>query len=343
MAWRGIPKWGRRRKERDGNGERERCEPEKPGGERSGDGHRAQSACGRRCEGRLDRLAHPVGWRRPEPEQAHADHARRRHDILETGWRAAMTGMAGDISRALDPVMLALDAGIEPDPWQADVLRAQPRRLLMLCSRQAGKSTVSALLALHTALYTSAALVLLVSPSLRQSGELFRVTMGFYQRLKGVVPVKMESALRAEFENGARIVSLPGTEKTTRGFSKATLIVVDEAARCDDGLLGALRPMMATSKDGGRLVMLSTPYGKRGMFYDAWSSGRKDWQRVEVPADQCPRISREFLDEELRQLGPQRFSEEYGLAWLDPTESVFPTELIDAAFTREVTPLWPMN
>src|SRR5262249_38903990 len=49
------------------------------------------------------------------------------------------------------------------------------------------------------------------------------------------------------------------TEKTTRGFSKAALIVVDEAARCDYALLGALRPVMAPSKDGGALVMLSTP------------------------------------------------------------------------------------
>src|SRR5262245_13982743 len=251
-----------------------------------------------------------------------------------------MTSLAGDISRALDQGLLALDVGIEPDPWQAQVLRQQPRRLLMLCSRQAGKSTVSALLALHTALYTSAALVLLVSPSLRQSGELFRTTMGFYQRLSGVVPLKMESTLRAEFENGARIVSLPGTERTTRGFSKAALIVVDEAARCDDGLLGALRPMMATSKDGGRLVMLSTPFGKRGMFWDAWSGGRKDWQRVEVPADQCPRISKEFLEEELRQLGAQRFGEEYLLQWNDPDTSVFSSELVAAAFTDQVVPLW---
>src|SRR5262245_3789863 len=339
MAWRGIPKWGRRRKERDGNGERERCEPEKPGGERSGDGHRAQSACGRRCEGRLDRLAHPVGWRRPEPEQAHADHARRRHDILETGWRAAMTGMAGDISRALDPVLLALDVGIEPDPWQAEVLRAQPRRLLMLCSRQAGKSTVSALLALHTALYTPSALVLLVSPSLRQSGELFRVTMGFYQRLAGVVPLKMESALRAEFENGARIISLPGTEKTVRGLSRASLVCVDEAARIEDSLMGALRPMLATSKDG-QFIMLSTPAGRRGEFYRYWTEGGDDWHRVEVAADQCPRISKQFLEEERRVLGEQRFSEEYGLCWLDPDTSAFASELVAAAFSDQVMPLW---
>ena len=34
--------------------------------------------------------------------------------------------------------------GFEPDPWQLDVLQARHRRLLLNCSRQAGKSTVSA-------------------------------------------------------------------------------------------------------------------------------------------------------------------------------------------------------
>ena len=33
----------------------------------------------------------------------------------------------------------------------------------------------------------------------------------------------MESTLRAEFGNGSRIISLPGSEKTTRGYRKATL------------------------------------------------------------------------------------------------------------------------
>jgi hypothetical protein len=99
-------------------------------------------------------------------------------------------------------------------------------------------------------------------------------------------------------------------------------------------------PELATSAGGGRFVMLSTPFGKRGAFYEAWSSGRDDWHRVEVPASECPRISQEFLDEEMRQLGAQRFEEEYGLAWLDPTEGVFSEAIVSAAFTADVRPLW---
>jgi hypothetical protein len=118
------------------------------------------------------------------------------------------------------------------------------------------------------------------------------------------------------------------------------LIVVDEAARVEDQLMASLRPMLAVSKGGGKLVMLTTPFGKRGSFFEYWSAGGDDWHRVEVPASACPRISQEFLDEEMRQLGAQKFSEEYGLQWLDPTESVFPEAIISAAFTSQVQPLW---
>jgi len=135
-------------------------------------------------------------------------------------------------------------------------------------------------------------------------------------------------------------LALPGTERTVRGYSKADLVVIDEAARVEDELLAAVRPMLATSAGGGRLCALSTPAGKRGFFFEAWESGGDVWHRTEVAATDCPRITKAFLAEELKQLGQQRFSEEYGLEFLDPDEAVFPTEIIDAAFSREVMPLW---
>ena len=89
----------------------------------------------------------------------------------------------------------------------------------------------------------------------------------------------------------------------------------------------------------GSLLMLSTPFGKRGEFYRAWTEG-EGWTRIRVPASMCPRLTKAFLDEERRELGPMRYSEEYELAFLEPDETVFTTALIDRAFTTEVRPLW---
>jgi hypothetical protein len=41
--------------------------------------------------------------------------------------------------------------GLEPDPWQVEVLEAGHPRLLLNCCRQAGKSTALAMLALAEA------------------------------------------------------------------------------------------------------------------------------------------------------------------------------------------------
>jgi hypothetical protein len=69
-------------------------------------------------------------------------------------------------------------------------------------------------------------------------------------------------------------------------------------------------------------------------------AGDQSWHRVRVAATDCPRISQAFLEEELRELGAQRFSEEYGLEFLDPDTAVFLTAIIDAAFSNDVRPLW---
>jgi hypothetical protein len=247
--------------------------------------------------------------------------------------------MARDLARALDPVLLARDCGVEPDSWQAELLRTRPSRSLLLCARQTGKSTTTALTGLWTAIYEAPALVVIVSPSQRQSAEMFRTLMLYHGKLEGAPGLVGESVLKAEFVNGSRILALPGSEKTTRGLANVSVAIIDEAAAVEDELLAAIRPMMAVSKGGGRLIALSTPRGRRGWFHEAWF-GTGDWTRVRVPATACPRISKEFLAGELKELGALRYSEEFELEFVDNDEQVFPGAIIAAAFTDQVRPLW---
>src|ERR671915_618667 len=191
-----------------------------------------------------------------------------------------MEALRADLRFALDRVAFAEKLGIVPDGWQEDFLRSSADRVLLNCSRQSGKSTMSAVIALHRALYHPGSLVLCLAPALRHSQELFGKVAGFYRDLGRPVAPQGERKLSLELENGSRIITLPGSEKTIRGFSGATLLLVDEASRVDDGLYYAIRPMLAVS--GGSLMMLSTPYGKRGVFYEAWT-GTEDWERYEIP------------------------------------------------------------
>jgi hypothetical protein len=172
---------------------------------------------------------------------------------------------------ALDRVSFARSVAVEPDPWQEDLLRSSSERILLNCSRQSGKSTMPAVMALHRALYHPGSLVPCLAPALRQSQELFGKIAGFYRDLGRPVAPRGKRKLSLELENDSRIITLPGSEKTIRGFSGAALLLVDEASWVDDGLYYAIRPMLTVS--GGTLMMLSTPYGKRGVFYEEWTGG----------------------------------------------------------------------
>jgi len=237
-----------------------------------------------------------------------------------------------------DPVRLAESLGITPDPWQRDVLRSTATRQLLNCCRQSGKSTTTAILALHHALYVPGSMTLLASPGLRQSGELFRKTLACFRRLGRPVPAEAETRLSLELVNGSRIISLPGNESTTRGYSAVSLLLVDEASRVADEMLAALRPMLAVS--GGRLIAMSTPFGKRGWWHDAWEDGGPGWERVRVDATQCPRISPAFLEDERRSLGDLAYRSEHLCEFCDTDRQVFGSDHIRAALDDSLAPLF---
>lgn len=227
-------------------------------------------------------------------------------------------------------------AGLSPDPWQTDVLRSDASRMLLLCTRQAGKSTVSAALALTTAILQAPALILLLSPSLRQSGELFRdKVMRLYNQMGHPVEVKRQTALELDLVNGSRIISLPENEENIRGFSGVSMLVIDEASRVSDPLYRAVRPMLAVSN--GRLIALSTPFGKRGWFFEEWSSERP-WKRVKIAAMQCPRITPEFLAEERQAIGERWYRQEYLCSFEDTVDAVFAYGDIQAALRDDLEP-----
>ena len=241
----------------------------------------------------------------------------------------------------LDPVELFRRAvGSDPDTWQADVLRSQAGRVLMLCSRQSGKSQTTAVIALAEALYNPGSLTLLLAPAWRQSAELFRKLTDAYNALGQPVPAKSATATSLELVNGSRVVSLPGQEGTIRGFSGVDLLVIDEAARVPDELYLSVRPMLAVS--GGRLVALSTPWGRRGWLYEAWHSS-EDWQRVRVTALDVPRITAAFLAEEKRNMPRTWYDSEYMCVFSDTVEQVFSSEDIHAALDPTLEPLFPSH
>src|SRR5262245_17887709 len=205
------------------------------------------------------------------------------------------------------------------DPWQAQALRQLVSRredLILCCSRQVGKTeTVAAAAYLEAC---DGGFVLVVSPSERQSLEFFDRLLGYHRRLGLVAPTRPPNRHELVLASGGRALSLPNSERTVRTYSGVSLLVIDEAARVPDELYVAVSPMLAVS--GGRLALLSTPFGQRGFFWKEWQGqGRQTWRRHQVSWQDCPRLTKEFIESEERAHGPLWVQQEYGLRFLPQT------------------------
>jgi hypothetical protein len=133
--------------------------------------------------------------------------------------------------------------------------------------------------------------------------------------------LKEENKLSLVTGENSRIISLPASEQTVRGFSSVDLLIYDEAARIPDDMFFSLAPMLAVSQ--GSTILLSTPWGKTGFFYEVWIDDTNDWKKVSIPASECPRISKETLASEKKLIGEYFFSQEYECQFLSATSSFF--------------------
>lgn len=241
-----------------------------------------------------------------------------------------------------DPVTFAeLAVGGPLDDWQRRAIRSTAPRQIILACRQSGKSTTTALRALWVALHEPGSLCLITAAAHRQSIELFSKVVASYRACGRPVPADAEARSMLELENGSRVLALPGrTDATLRGFSAPRLVICDEAARQPDELLYGLRPMLATNPRS-QLILLSTPWGRRGTFYETWENG-DDWERVgPIRGEDCSRISTSFLEQERREMPPWVFAAEWDCAFTDNELNVFSSELVAAALDGDLAPMWP--
>lgn len=237
--------------------------------------------------------------------------------------------------RTIDAVTFARERlGFRPNEQQAAVLRARSKRVILNCSRQWGKSTVTAARALFRAKARDGCLVLAASPSLRQSAEWMRKAKEMAAHMGMATHGDGDNDVSLVFENGSRIVGLPGVADTTRGFSSVSMLVVDEAARVSDDVFVALLPMLAVSN--GDIWMMSTPRGKSGFFYETWQYGGPEWLKVSGPATECAQIPGAFLEEQRRMMTADRFGQEYLCEFTGPGEGFFERDLLEAMFDERV-------
>lgn len=223
---------------------------------------------------------------------------------------------------------LLLDKRNKPaklDSMQERILRSSHKRIIINCHRQWGKSQISSFLCLHTAIFRPRSLSLLVAPSLRQSSENFRKVLDALNL--GVRPeLEEDTKLSLKLSNQSRIIALPGTQRTIRGFSAPDLIVIDEDAQAEDDLFEAVYPML-TSNPAGRMILASTPWFRSGHFFKLWTAAGDGWLKICIRASENPRIDPAMLAEARLQLSPTAYARDFECEFVEAEGAVFSSDL----------------
>jgi len=231
---------------------------------------------------------------------------------------------------AVCPLAFAIQVlRFHPDQHQARVLERAPNyhQIGLNCSRQWGKSTVAAILAVWRLVMQPGSTVLIIGPSGRQSGETLKKVREFLARLSLRTQGDGVNRNSIVLPNNSRVVGLPAREDTVRGFSAVGMLIVDEASRVPDEVYLALRPSLAVSN--GDIVLLSTPRGKRGFFYREMTEEDKhqQWLRHTGAVTECTRIPEEFLAKE-RSRGEAYYKQEYLCEFVESGRYLFDETLV---------------
>jgi len=250
-----------------------------------------------------------------------------------------------------DPVAFAELVGFKPFDYQVELPRDSSKRIVACWARQTGKSTTTALKALHFAFTNPDKTILIVSPSERQSQLMFAKIRRFLhaeirlpngRRIRPLeASVVRETQELIELTNGSVIIPLPCSPDKIRGFT-ADLVIIDEAAFVPEEVITSIvMPMLAATD--GTLIMLSTPWSKSHIFYRAFSGELEGWSVHHVPSSRCPLIKPGFLEAQRRTLTEAEFRREYLAEFVEEEACYFPMDLVlkcvnpelKAAFTLE--------
>lgn len=215
--------------------------------------------------------------------------------------------------------------GVELDEWQREWINTKGNTAVR-AGRQSGKSFAESLRVALFALLNPKTQTLIIGSVERQSFELFEKVQAHIYALAKTQVKGRPTMHKIELRNGSTIRAEPAgrTGAGLRGFT-CHKIVIDEAHYVPEEVFVALQPMLATTD--GTIDLLSTPRGNKGFFYECFND--PEYTTFHVKSEDCPRISKQFLESQKRNMTKLQYAQEYEAEFLDSLQQFFPRELID--------------
>lgn len=214
--------------------------------------------------------------------------------------------------------------------YHKDFLMENESDIVFVTGRQVGKSTACAIKILHEALRGDNRVVLVIAPTQSQSDELFLKVrdMLYNSRLASALKILIRRETQSQFHffNGSRIISKTASWEgvSVRGFTP-NLIVIDEGAYVRDNVFLAIEPMLSAS--GGQLVLSSTPFGKRGRFYQAFLDNKR-FRCFRAKTSDNPLVKPEYLESLKKSMTHNEYLQEIDGEFVDEGVTYFSYDLL---------------
>lgn len=218
-------------------------------------------------------------------------------------------------------------------PHQLEFMTNTSRIVVVASARQIGKSTACAIKAIHTA-FAGQSKVLVVSPSLRQSGLMFatiRQMIGESDLLRGSLVDDTKTYIR--LSNGSELWCLPDSPAQIRGFSKVKTVVVDEANFCSQELLRAVQYSLLTISDS-QLLMISSPWSIDHWFYRYFQDGQSGKDKTvtsfHYTFEASPLIEKDYIERMKDKITEEEYKTEILGEWIGDQDAYFDYELVES-------------
>lgn len=226
------------------------------------------------------------------------------------------------------------------DDWQKEYINTDPNKdCFLLCGRQVGKTTAMSIKAVELCVnhFKKGEYVLIASITEKQAYHMLTKALTYaeekyYRHIKtGKDRPTMHKIL---FKNGTGILCYAAGEtgEGLRGFTIKKQMI-DEGSRMSEEFYIAIMPQLSVVN--GSMDIASTPYGKLHpdgkpkFFYKC--SNNPLFKKFYVSAEDCPRHSKDFLEQQRASMSELGYAQEYLAIFTDELKRLFSDELIERA------------
>lgn len=192
------------------------------------------------------------------------------------------------------------------------------RHVVVMSGRQSGKTTCSCIYLLWMALFNEHCPIAVLANKQKNAIEIIDDIKKAYEGCPSFMkpgPI-VYNATMIEFENGSKIFGAATSENALRGFS-AKILFCDEFAFVPKNIAEKFwKSNFPIIGNSGKVILVSTPNGASGLYYDIWQSANKkdgnypfapfkvDWWEV-------PGRDEKFKQDMIASLGMVGWKQEY--------------------------------